>query len=114
MSDHHHHHVIHPLLKTKFEKFEPKKSINRYIKQYGGDQFKLDIFNSISAIRTHEAFANNFASILDKHAPKKTNILRGNQKTRFNKNLRNQIMIRSRLKNKANKSEIPSEIVKFK
>ena len=70
-----HHHMIHALLKTKFEKFEPKKSINHYFKQYGGDQFKLDIFNSISAMRTHAAFANNFASILDKHPPKKTKFL---------------------------------------
>ena len=55
-----------------------------------------------------------FVSILDKHAPKKTKNLRGNQKPRFNKNLRKQIMIRLSLKNKANKSKNPSDIVKFK
>ena len=52
--------------------------------------------------------------ILDKHSPKKTKNLLGNQKLHFNKNLRKQIMIGSCLKNKANKSEIPSGIVKFK
>ena len=49
-------------------------------------------------MRTHAAFENNFASILDKHASKKTQILPGNQKPHFNKNLQKQIMIRSRLK----------------
>ena len=62
-------------------------------------------------MRTHAAFENNFALILDKHA---TKVLRGNQKPRFNKNLQKQIMIRSRLKNKENKSKNPSHIVKFK
>ena len=41
-----HHHMIYTILKTKFEKFKPKKSIYRNSKQYDSDQFKLDIFNS--------------------------------------------------------------------
>ena len=107
-----HHHLIHTILKTKFEKFDIKIYCN--YKQYDSDQFKLNIFNSMSAVRAHAAFKNNFVSILYKHAPKKTKSLRGNQKPHFNKNLRKQIMIRSCLKNKANKSENPSDIVKFK
>ena len=31
----------------------------------------------MSAVRTHAAFENNFVSILDKHAPKKTNFYEG-------------------------------------
>ena len=68
----------------------------------------------MSAIRTQAAFENNFVSILDKHAPKKTKVLRGHQKLYFNKNLRKQIMIRSFLKTKVNKSKNPNDIVKFK
>ena len=34
----------------------------------------------MSTVRTHAAFENNLVSILDKHAPKKTKILLGNQK----------------------------------
>ena len=82
--------------------------------QFDSEQFKLDIFDSISAMRTHAAFENNFVSILDKHAPKKTKILRGNQKSHFNKNLQQQIIMRLCLRNKANKSKHSSEIVKFK
>ena len=70
MSDHHH--MIHNILKTKFEKFEPKISIFRNFKQYDSGRFKLDIFNSMSAMRAHAAFKNNFVSILYKHASKKT------------------------------------------
>ena len=33
-----HDHMIYTILKTKFEKFEPKKSIYRNIKQYDSDQ----------------------------------------------------------------------------
>ena len=55
-----------------------------------------------------------FSSILDKHAPTKTKILRENQKPHFSKNLRQQIMTRSRLKNNSKKSKNPSGILKFK
>ena len=81
------------------------KTIYRNFKQYDSDQFKLDIFNIISAMRTHTAFKYNFVSTLDQRVPMKAKFWRGNQKTHFNKNLREQIMIRSRLKNKANKSK---------
>ena len=69
-----HHHMIYAILKTKFEKFKPKKSIYHNFKQYDSDQFKLGIFNSMSAMRAHAAYKNNFVSILDKHSPKKTNL----------------------------------------
>ena len=97
------HHMINAILKTKFEKFEPKKSIYCNFKQYDSEQFKLDLCDSMFPMRTHAAFEKNFNSILGKHAAKKTKILRVNQKPYFNKNLRKQIMIRSRLRNKANK-----------
>ena len=68
----------------------------------------------MSTVRTHAAFENNFVSILPKHAPKKIKFLRENQKPHYNMKLWKQIMIRSRLKNKANKSKNPINIVKFK
>ena len=73
-------------LKTNFEKFEPKKLIYHNFKQFDSDKLKLDICNSISAMKTHAAFENNFVSILEKYAPKKTKILGrdlGESKTRF-------------------------------
>ena len=65
---------IYIILKTKFENFERNKLIYHNFKQYDTEQLMLDIFNSMSAMRTHAAFENNFVSILDKHAPKKTKI----------------------------------------
>ena len=65
----------------------------------------------MSVVRTQAVFEINFASILDKDAPKKTKVLRRNQKPHFNKNLRKQIMIRLRLKNQAKN---PIDIVKLK
>ena len=56
--------MINTILKTKFENFELKKFIYRNFKQYDSDQFKLDIFKSMDAMRTHGAFENNFVSIL--------------------------------------------------
>ena len=106
------HHMIYTILKTKFEKFEPKKSVYRNFKQYDSDQFRLDIFNSMSAMGTHAVFENYFVLMLDKNAPKKTKTLRGNQKLHFNENVRRQIMIRSRLENKANKSKNSGDIYK--
>ena len=58
-----HHHIIYTILKTKFEKFEPKKLIYRNFKQFNSEQFNLDICNSMSTVRTHTAFENNFVSI---------------------------------------------------
>ena len=58
-----HHHIIYTILKTKFEKFEPKKLIYRNFKQFNSEQFNLDICNSMSTVRTHTAFENNFVSV---------------------------------------------------
>ena len=63
--------IKYTILKTKFENFEPKKLIYRNFKQYDSDQFELDVFNSMDAMRSHAAFENNFVSILHKHAPRK-------------------------------------------
>ena len=107
-----HHHMIYTILKTKLEKFEPKKLIYRNSKYFNSDQLKFDICNSMSAVTTHADFENTFISILDKDASKKI-FLQGNQKPHFNKNLPKQIMIRSHLKNKANMSKNPIHFVKF-
>ena len=53
-------------------------------------------------------------SELNKHAPKKKKILRGNNKPHLNKTLRKAIMTRSRLKNKADKTKNPTDINNYK
>ena len=51
--------------------------------------------------KDYENFEKTFVNVLDAHAPRKTKVLRGNQKTLVDKNLRQTIMKRSKLKNKA-------------
>ena len=46
------HHMIYTFIKTKFEKFEPKKLTYRNFKQFDIGEFQLDICNSMSAMRT--------------------------------------------------------------
>ena len=106
--------MIYTILKTKFENFETEKLTYLNFKQLDKDQFKLDISNRMFVARIHSAFKNTSIALLDKHAPKKTKILRGNQKPHFNTDPRKQIMIRSRLGNKANKSRSPIDFAKFK
>ena len=51
---------------------------------------------------------------LQKHAPKKTKIFRGNHNPHINKTLRKAIKKCSQLKNKANKTKDPKDILKYK
>ena len=88
-------HMIYTILKTKFETFEIEKLTYLSFEQFDNDQFKLDICNRMFDVRIHSAFKSTSIALLDKHAPKKTKILRGNQKPHFNKNPRKQIMSRS-------------------
>ena len=51
---------------------------------------------------------------LNKRAPKRIKIFRGNYKPHINKTLRKATMKRSQLKNKANKTKDPKDILKYK
>ena len=52
----------------------------------------------------YSKFEKEFIDTLNKHAPKKTKLFRGNQKPHVNKVLQSSIMKRSPRKNKANKT----------
>ena len=108
------HHMIYTFLKTKFEKFEPKKLIYRNLKQFDIDEFKFDIYNGMSAKRTLLPLKTNLLKFQINTLLRKQKFLRWNQKPHFDKNLRKQIMTRLRLEHTANNSKNPSVIVKFK
>ena len=59
-------------------------------------------------------FEKEFIDTLNKHAPKKTMLFRGNQKPHDNKVLCSAIIKRSRLKNKANKTRNAVDIFNYK
>ena len=110
-----HHHLTYSMLKTTFEKEESKKVAYRNYKQFQWENFEKDLTSSLRNCNGEYAnYEQNFIKVLNTHAPKKVKILRGNHKPHYNKNLRKDIMKRSRLKNKANKSKDPADIANYK
>ena len=63
---------------------------------------------------SYEIFEDAFKTSLDKYALKKKKWLRGNNKPHVHKMLGKAIMKRSKLKNKANKTELPIDINNYK
>ena len=55
-----------------------------------------------------------FVTVLDRHALRKTKILRGGQKPHVDKNLPKAIMKRPELKSKANRTKRPNDISDYK
>ena len=103
------------MLKTIFQKSEPKQLIYKDLKNFYFESFKNDLLeNMITCHRSYDEFERKFTTVVNKHAPKKKKWLRGNQKPHINKTLRHEIMNRSKLKNKANKTKNPSDIKNFK
>ena len=62
----------------------------------------------------YSKFEKEFIDALNKDAPKKTKLFRGNQKPHVNKVLRSAIMKRSRVKNKVNKTRKAVDIFNYK
>ena len=110
-----HHHMVYTMLKTTFQKSEPKQLIYRDFKNFYFESFKNDLLeNMVTCDRSYDEFDRKFTAVLNKHAPKKKKWLRGNQKPHINTTRRHEIMKRSKLKNKANKTKNPSGIKNYK
>ena len=63
---------------------------------------------------TFTSFENNFVNVLNQQVSTKIFFFCGNQKPHLNKSLRAVVMKHSRLKNKANKSGLLTELSKYK
>ena len=90
------------VLKARFHKAKPKiityhdnKTTNNIIFH---DELKKGI--NTNTITSYNEFESIFLEILDKQAPCKTKYVRANVSMFMNKNLRNEIMTRTILKNK--------------
>ena len=74
----------------------------------------MDLENKLEECPKHyEHFEKTFLNVLDAHAPKKTKVLRGNQKPHVDKNLCKAIMKHFKLKNKANRTKLQDDIAKY-
>ena len=99
----HHHHLIYTILKSNFVKLPPKIIRYREYKKFRVEDFQTDLDNSLRHLN-YQLFHSVTETILQKHAPLKQRVIRGNNKFHINSYLRMAIMTRTRLKNRANKS----------
>ena len=107
--------LIYSILKTTFKKEDSKHLIYRDYKNFNNEYFHNDLKNGLSKCpKNYESFENVFVTVLDRHAPRKTKILHGNQKPHVDKHLRKTIMKRSVLKSKAKIRKRPKDISDYK
>ena len=102
-------------MKTTFKCEEPKKLIYRDYSNFSQKNFQSDLLLTIAdGKNNYLEFEKNFVETFNKHAPKKTKIFRENHQPHINKTPRKAIRKRSQLKNKANKTKDPKDILKYK
>ena len=100
------HKMIISCLKTSFKKIPPKKIIFRDYKKFDEQNFLYDLDQQMIKGKfykektMYESFSNTFIAIVNKHAPLKEKVVRGNNAPFMTKELRKAIMNRSRLKKK--------------
>ena len=89
------------VMKTTFVKQKPRLILYRDYSKYSKDNCLLELERNMKKkeINEYETFENIFLNVLNKHAPFKKKIIRGNQKPYVTKRLRKAIMKRSFLEN---------------
>ena len=98
------------MIKTTFQKDEPKTLIYRDFRKLTNTNFQHELIRNLNSRNLDEycIIEKSFIEALEKHAPKKRKILRNNQKPHVNETLRSAIMKSCQLKNKAMKSNLKS------
>ena len=110
-----HHHLIYSMLKSDLSNSKPKLVNYRDYKRLYFENFKTSLDNALQHWSTnYKHFQYIFTSVLNEYAPKKKKAIRGNHKPHLNKELRKAFMLRSKLRNKANKTTSGIEIAAYK
>ena len=103
------------MLKTCFKREKSKIFIHRNYKIFNDTDFRMDLETKLEECPKHyKHFGKTFINVLDAHVPRKTKVLRGNQKPHVDKSLRKSIMKRCKLKNKAIRTKPQEDIAKYK
>ena len=103
------------MMKATFEKEESEVLAYREYKYFSFNSFKSELLSKFHHNNvTFTSFENKFVNVLNQQAPKKSTVFRGNQKPHLKRSLRADIMTRSKLENKANKSQLPADLSKYK
>ena len=110
------HHMIYTMLKTNFTHIPPKQVTYRSFKKFSVEAFKSDIRSNLRVYQNGNftSFNSILTETLDKHAPFKKRLMRGNNKPHITKALRKAIMKRSRLKNIYNRTKNISDYDNYK
>ena len=99
--------MIYTQLKLTYQKLPPKTVEFRDYRHFRQDEFEQDLMQALSnnpqVNFSYDQFASTFQNILDRHAPLKKKVIRGNRKPFMNRQLRRAIMRRSRLCNVSTK-----------
>ena len=111
------HTLVHTMFKSSFYKLKPRKVFYRNYKNFNNETYIAEVSQALSQAPnaySYEHFEMSLLSILNKHAPLKEKIIRGNQKPFMSKKVRKEIFVRSKLKNKYNKTGLKVDWVSFK
>ena len=102
------------VLKTYFKKKKPIQIDYRSYKYFTESEFRIDLQENLlkhnKETMDYDDFKSIFIHVLDRHAPKKKKVVRGNNAPFMNKILSKAFMHRSKLKNRYNKN--PNELNK--
>ena len=102
------------MLKSNLSNSEPLVNYRDY-KRFSFENFKTSLDDALQHCSTgNKHFKYIFTSVLNEYAPKKKKVIRGNHKPYLNKELRKTIILKSKLKNKANKTKSNVDIVAYK
>ena len=111
------HLLIYTLLKSTYIKLPPKQIMYRNFKNFSAEKFYYELKLSIcryNIIEDYDIFETVYTTVLDKHAPWKSKIVRGNEKPHMNKALKKAIMKRSKLWNTYRKSSSSSDLSAYR
>ena len=110
-----HHHMIYTMLNSSYINIEPKLLNYRDYKNFNFGNFKEDLSKALLICRkSYDETETAFITPLDKHAPKKKKWLSGNNRPHITKPLSQAITKQSKLKNKANKTKLLTDIRNYK
>ena len=103
-------------MKVKFTQASPKYVHYRIYKNFNEQDFKLELRGKLEVDvvdANYETFHNVYLNVLNKHAPIKTKVIRGNQAPYITKAYRKAVMKRSELKTKYLKISSSENFNKF-
>ncbi len=114
------HGLVLTVMKTHIPRLKPKILKYRSYKNFDSDKFLQDVRNTDfkpvtnDANLSYENLSSAFQKLVEKHAPLKTRIQRGNTAPFMNQELKKAIYTKSRLKRRLNKNPTPENRRNFK